>query len=516
MSEQVRLIRAHLRSFAPRAVSALWLLTAMTLLCAAQSTAPAASPPASPAVGQTTGNSGATQTFFESQMLSYGALDQITAEIAGNICAARPSHLILFDTASFLTVQQYQSFMKEAAVLTSLFNSFSPVEQAQTGVGGPSLQVAEGIFQTLSGVIGASTADKNTTFPISDLAVAMSLSQHLKAAGGCSVGITYPRIAMNQDPDAAAASQRWVTEAVSRLFTAQRRAANAVQVEENRIKDRDSGILGSTGGALPGSSQNAEVNAAFPNPLQVTVKDAAGNVMSGVQVTFTSPASGPSGTFAGGSHSTSVSTNAMGVASASITANGTAGTYTVNANIAGVSSTATFTLTNTSSQPASITAGGTGAAAPASPPGAPPAPPRSIMGSDYLALTGAAGLANQFLSTYGLPSATSGTAPLSGVIAGAQLLSLLNSSDPGTYIVFWEASAAGGTQRDRKNLLTNVFTGDWLSYSGGIVLSFGMIDAHSGQVAGPVVHRLLSPYTTIKLPPKALTDSMRRGSDSAP
>ena len=135
------------------------------------------------------------------------------------------------------------------------------------------------------------------------------------------------------------------------------------------------------------------------------------------------------------------------------------------------------------------------------------------MGSDYLSLTGATGLMNQFLSSYGLPASATGVSPASAVLAGAQLLSILNASDEDAYILFWEASAAGGTQRDRKNLLTNVFTGDWLSYSGGIVVSFGMINAKTGKLVTPALHRLMIPYTRIEDPPKAMTDAARKGSD---
>ena len=91
-------------------------------------------------------------------------------------------------------------------------------------------------------------------------------------------------------------------------------------------------------------------------------------------------------------------------------------------------------------------------------------------------------------------------------------MTLLNKTNPDTYIVFWEASAAGGTQRDRKNLITNVFTGDWISYSGGVVLSFGMIDARTGTLVAPVVHRLMSPYTTIAAPPDSIANPIRHGS----
>jgi len=259
----------------------------------------------------------------------------------------------------------------------------------------------------------------------------------------------------------------------------------------------------------------------------VTVKDANGNSLGGVPVTFTAPGSGASGTFPAGGNSVTVTTNGSGVASTTITANGTAGAFSVNATVAGLpNSTATFTLTNTASQPASIAVAGPAAAAAAATSATPTLPgalPRSVMGSDYLALTGATGLLNQFLSSYGLPASGTSVAPISPVLIGAQLTSLLNRididastkppTDHPTYIVFWEGSVAGGTQRDRKNLLTNVFTGDWISYSGGAVLSFGMIDVRSGALLLPAVHRFMTPYTTFKDPPKDLLDEVRKASD---
>ena len=107
-------------------------------------------------------------------------------------------------------------------------------------------------------------------------------------------------------------------------------------------------------------------------------------------------------------------------------------------------------------------------------------------------------------------------APIAPVLIGAQLMSLLNRIDAQTYIVFWEGSAAGGTQRDRKNLLTNIFTGDWISYSGGAVLSFGMINVQTGLLSLPVLHRFMTPYTTFTDPAKQQLESVRKASDLPP
>ena len=95
-----------------------------------------------------------------------------------------------------------------------------------------------------------------------------------------------------------------------------------------------------------GTPQSATVSTAFGAPLVATVVDVGNNPVGGVIVTFTPPASGASGTFAGGI--TTATTNASGVATSSIfTANGTAGgPYIVAATAPGVSTPANFSLTN--------------------------------------------------------------------------------------------------------------------------------------------------------------------------
>jgi hypothetical protein len=93
--------------------------------------------------------------------------------------------------------------------------------------------------------------------------------------------------------------------------------------------------------------QSATVGTAFVNALAVTVKDASNNPVSGVNVTFTGPASGAGGTFSNSTNTIVVATNSSGVASAPFTANGTAGgPYNVSAAASGVT-TVNFSLTNT-------------------------------------------------------------------------------------------------------------------------------------------------------------------------
>jgi hypothetical protein len=84
-----------------------------------------------------------------------------------------------------------------------------------------------------------------------------------------------------------------------------------------------------------GNNQSAVVNTAFATNLAVDVRNAAGNLVQGVTVTFTAPASGPSGTF-GASRSITVVTNASGQATApTFTANALDGSYTVTVQAGG-------------------------------------------------------------------------------------------------------------------------------------------------------------------------------------
>jgi hypothetical protein len=103
---------------------------------------------------------------------------------------------------------------------------------------------------------------------------------------------------------------------------------------------------------MAGTPQSAKMNTSFGTALAAMVKDANNNLLSGVIVTFTAPASGASGSFTGGLKTTTATTSASGVATApTFTANGTTGTYAVTATVSGVGTPATFSLTNSALTP---------------------------------------------------------------------------------------------------------------------------------------------------------------------
>jgi len=104
--------------------------------------------------------------------------------------------------------------------------------------------------------------------------------------------------------------------------------------------------------ASAGTPQYAVAGTAYGTPLAATVADAYGNGVPGVLVSFVAPATGASGTFAG---TTLVQTGSTGIAVApALTANGTAGAFSVTATATGVSQPVTFSLANKPSLPVAM------------------------------------------------------------------------------------------------------------------------------------------------------------------
>jgi hypothetical protein len=99
--------------------------------------------------------------------------------------------------------------------------------------------------------------------------------------------------------------------------------------------------------AVAGSGQQAFISSQFGTQLQARLLDASHNPIAGAMVTFTAPSSGASATFANGTTTDTVTTNANGIATSSVlTANATTGSYVVTATSPAVTGTASFSLTN--------------------------------------------------------------------------------------------------------------------------------------------------------------------------
>ncbi len=101
--------------------------------------------------------------------------------------------------------------------------------------------------------------------------------------------------------------------------------------------------------AVAGTPQSAGLGSAFGSLLVAFVKDANGNPVSNVTVTFTAPPVGASGLFNGATTVATAVTSGSGLATApSFLANSTGGGYIVTAGVSGIAALATFSLTNVS------------------------------------------------------------------------------------------------------------------------------------------------------------------------
>ena len=114
-----------------------------------------------------------------------------------------------------------------------------------------------------------------------------------------------------------------------------------------------------------GNNQSANTGSNFASPLVALVKNAAGNAVQGVSVTYTAPAAGASSVFSTTTNTITVTSNASGLASSgTFAANGTAGAnYNVTAAaIGGTNPSTNFTLSNTVSPTATPTVAAPGGA----------------------------------------------------------------------------------------------------------------------------------------------------------
>jgi hypothetical protein len=97
-----------------------------------------------------------------------------------------------------------------------------------------------------------------------------------------------------------------------------------------------------------GTPQDTQTGTQFAVPLQAVARDAGGNPVAGVTVSFTAPASGASAVLS----SNSAVTNSQGIASVTATANSAVGSYPVTAKSGTLS--ATFALSNSALSPCDV------------------------------------------------------------------------------------------------------------------------------------------------------------------
>ncbi|HWE83508.1 MAG TPA: Ig-like domain repeat protein, partial [Terracidiphilus sp.] len=103
---------------------------------------------------------------------------------------------------------------------------------------------------------------------------------------------------------------------------------------------------------VSGNNQTTQILASFTIPLEVTVMDAGGNVISGQSVTFTAPSTGASALFSNSTATITANTDANGQLSEAVSSGSTAGAYSVSVTAGGASTN--FGLTNLVGPPKSV------------------------------------------------------------------------------------------------------------------------------------------------------------------
>jgi len=112
---------------------------------------------------------------------------------------------------------------------------------------------------------------------------------------------------------------------------------------------------------VSGSGQSTTVSAAFAAPLVAVVRDSVSQIVPGVTVTLMAPTTGARATLGPSNLATmTATTDATGQVSVAATAGASAGSYVVTASVSGVTTAATFALSNSPGAAASVTVSGGG------------------------------------------------------------------------------------------------------------------------------------------------------------
>jgi hypothetical protein len=128
------------------------------------------------------------------------------------------------------------------------------------------------------------------------------------------------------------------------------------------------------------------------------------------------------------------------------------------------------------------------------------------------------GTYNAFLTALSTPNSTTGQSAESAAKQGYKLRALFESAKTGKPVIgiYLSVAAAGGTQQDRKFLLTAIFTGDWIRYSGGASLNVIIFKVASGKDSTILLSGLpkfRTQLTSVKPPAAADRKGLDEGSN---
>jgi hypothetical protein len=330
------------------------------------------------------GNNSASSSgsFFETQMLAYGAINQIAYAIARRVCTSKPnSTVIVFDQISFQNLQAWQAFQASADALTAAYQTLTsqangtpptagnpnPSSSTLSTQGPGPAATPKGFFagadvSGLISAIAASTTNSASSFTVPDSAMATAILHQMGRVTACTT----------------------VTRTYYPLF---------------------------------GNSANLTDPTNYINAVLVRLNNA--------RYTFLQI----------------------------LTAN---------------------TPTNATTSPLWLAA--------------------DHLNTDYDQLLNT--LSASVAQNQTPAAATLGPNPgITSIVQGAQIASALKATN--TYVLYANVISAGGTQRDRKNLFTMIFTGDLITYSGGAVVNYALTESATDKLVDADVLRYRSGFTRL-------------------
>jgi hypothetical protein len=146
--------------------------------------------------GGAQGSQGGGSAFFETQMLAYGSVNQLSEAIAKEVCSTIGSDatVVIFDQGSFQNLQAWQSFSASAKLLETAYKTLLNQDQlddfedfvnsAPKFGAGPFIGGAQDL-NSLIATLAASTSNNASTFSIQDSTMAVSLAHQFKRIKKC-------------------------------------------------------------------------------------------------------------------------------------------------------------------------------------------------------------------------------------------------------------------------------------------------------------------------------------------
>jgi hypothetical protein len=354
---------------------------------------------------------------MEVEMLSYGGMDEILAKLAHYTCGQAGSNkIVVLDSPALQSLEAFDTFYANAEALKSAFDATALKSGAAAGI-----DTFADITNAVVAAATASTSENSFSFTIQDPTVAFSLMHHLIAVG-CS-NVHYGGVYSVNEISSATISRHNINPDNGAITTATAIPLNDVGTELNSLSLERSAALRAVFGGAPG----------VPCPASKTLASGA----------YTGNVTVANGTTVGG-------TTTGGTTTGGTTVNGvtTGGTTTGGTTTGGVLTGGTAT-------------GGV--------------PVLAVPGSDpcVAMFNNIDGTYNSFLAGLSAQNPATNQPGISSILQGYPLRALMQTASQSAPIigVYVNVAAAGGTQQDRKNLITALFTGDWIRYSGGVSIN---------------------------------------------